>query len=132
MHIDDLKGVGIESERLNFKTIIVDPSDKNWIENIKKGIERTFQSKILKRLFKELWLQSDDCSKPIENMWFSIQEVAKCTGNKRKEIRKYLNLLIDNNYIELMSKESLLYEFTKKGKAIKTNLEIESIIKNIG
>jgi len=132
LHIDDLKGVGIESERFNFKAIIVSPSDTNWIENIKSGIERTFELKILKRLLKELWLQSDDCSEPIENMWFSIQEVAKSTGNKRKEIRKHLNLLIDNKYIEIKSEEPLLFEFTEKGKAIKTDSEIEKIIKNVG
>ena len=39
LHIDDLKGVGIESERFNFKSIIVEPSDKNWIEKIKRGIK---------------------------------------------------------------------------------------------
>ncbi|WP_179008377.1 hypothetical protein [Winogradskyella forsetii] len=39
LHIDDLKGVGIESERLNFKAIIVEPTDKNWIEKIKNGIK---------------------------------------------------------------------------------------------
>ncbi|WP_271768101.1 hypothetical protein [Aquimarina algiphila] len=132
LHIDDLKGVGIESERFNFNAIIVNPSDKNWIENIKSGIERIFELKILKRLLKELWLQSDDCSEPIENMWFSIQEVAKSTGNKRKEIRKHLNLLIDDKYIEITSEEPLLFEFTEKGKAIKTDLEIEKIIKNVG
>ena len=36
LHIDDLKGVGIESERFNFNVIIVEPTDKNWIEKIKK------------------------------------------------------------------------------------------------
>lgn len=39
LHIDDLKGVEIESERFNFKTIIVEPNDKNWIEKVKIGIE---------------------------------------------------------------------------------------------
>tara|TARA_R110002051_G_scaffold323094_1_gene415632 strand:- start:1674 stop:2123 length:450 start_codon:yes stop_codon:yes gene_type:complete len=39
LHIDDLKGVGIESERFNFKAIIVEPTDKNWIEKIKSGIK---------------------------------------------------------------------------------------------
>jgi hypothetical protein len=39
LHIDDLKGVGIESERFNFKVIIVKPTDKNWTEKVKKGIE---------------------------------------------------------------------------------------------
>lgn len=38
LHIDDLKGVGIESERLNFKAIIVEPTDKNWTDKIKNGI----------------------------------------------------------------------------------------------
>ena len=39
LHIDDLKGVGIESERFNFKAIIVEPTDKNWIEKIKVGVK---------------------------------------------------------------------------------------------
>jgi hypothetical protein len=39
LHIDDLKGVGIESERFNFKSIIVEPNNKNWIEKIKSGIK---------------------------------------------------------------------------------------------
>ncbi len=40
VHIDDLKGVGIESERYNFKAIIIEPSDENWVENIKNNIQR--------------------------------------------------------------------------------------------
>ena len=39
IHIDDSKGVGIESERHNFTAIIVQPTDKNWIEKIKKEIK---------------------------------------------------------------------------------------------
>ncbi|PKV48865.1 hypothetical protein ATE84_0880 [Aquimarina sp. MAR_2010_214] len=39
LHIDDLKGVGIESERYNFKAIIVESTDKNWIEKIKSEIK---------------------------------------------------------------------------------------------
>ncbi|GAA3642287.1 HAD family hydrolase [Flavivirga jejuensis] len=39
LHIDDLKGVGIESKRFNFKAIIVEPTDKKWIEKIKNGIK---------------------------------------------------------------------------------------------
>ncbi len=38
LHIDDLKGVGLESERFNFKAIIVEPTDKNWTDIIKNGI----------------------------------------------------------------------------------------------
>lgn len=39
LHIDDLKGVGIESKRFNFRAIIVEPNDKNWVEKIKNGIK---------------------------------------------------------------------------------------------
>jgi len=38
LHIDDLKGVEIESERLNFKAIIIEPTDKNWTDKIKNEI----------------------------------------------------------------------------------------------
>ena len=64
-----------------------------WIEKIKSGIEQKFELKILIRLLKEIWLQSDDCTEQIQNIWFSIQEVSKYTGYKREEIRKYLNLI---------------------------------------
>jgi len=83
----------------------------------------------MKRLFEELWLQSDNCVDPIENMWFSIQEVAKSTSNSREEIRKYFNLLIQKEFIRNISKEPLLFEFTDRGKRIKTNLDIEELIK---
>ena len=39
LHIDDSKGVGIESERYNFKAIIIDPTDENWIENVKNKMK---------------------------------------------------------------------------------------------
>ncbi len=131
LHIDDLKGVGIESERYHFKAIIIEPSDKNWIEKIKSEILHTIKLKTLKSLLKELWLHSNNGTKPIQNIWFSIQEVAQSTGNTREEITSYLNLLIDNNYVENTSKEPVLFEFTKKGQMIKTDLEIEKIIKNV-
>ena len=40
IHVDDSKGVGIESEKFNFKVIIIEPTDKNWIERIKSEINR--------------------------------------------------------------------------------------------
>ena len=39
IHIDDLKGVGIESEKYKFKAIIIEPTDNNWIEKILNDIE---------------------------------------------------------------------------------------------
>uniref|UniRef100_UPI00404A9D91 HAD family hydrolase n=1 Tax=Flavobacterium sp. TaxID=239 RepID=UPI00404A9D91 len=40
VHIDDSKGVGIEAEKFNFKAIIIEPTDKNWIEKVKKEIKK--------------------------------------------------------------------------------------------
>ena len=39
IHIDDSKGVGIEAEKLNFKAIIIEPSEINWVEKVKNGIK---------------------------------------------------------------------------------------------
>ncbi|PWJ28853.1 hypothetical protein BC781_11512, partial [Sediminitomix flava] len=39
LHIDDLKGVEIESERFNFNVIIIDPSDLEWSLKIKNKIK---------------------------------------------------------------------------------------------
>jgi hypothetical protein len=44
LHIDDLKGVGIESERFNFKVIIVETTDINWTEKIKNKIKTSANS----------------------------------------------------------------------------------------
>ncbi|MBW1296299.1 HAD family hydrolase [Aquimarina litoralis] len=38
VHIDDLRGVGIEAKRFNFNVIIIEPSDKNWAERIKNEV----------------------------------------------------------------------------------------------
>ncbi len=39
VHIDDLKGVGIESQRHNFKAIIIKPSTTDWISIISNEIK---------------------------------------------------------------------------------------------
>lgn len=41
IHVDDLKGVGIEAEKLNFKAIIIEPNDENWCTKIKNEIALT-------------------------------------------------------------------------------------------
>lgn len=87
--------------------------------------------KTMKTLFEQLWLQSNNCSEPIQNMGFQIFEVSKMTYNSKKEIMRYLNLLIDKNYINRISDEPLLYEFTESGKKIKADSEIEKTIKNV-
>ena len=91
----------------------------------------TLRFKTMKRLLRELWLQSNNCSAPIEHIWFSIQEVGKSTNSSRREIKIYLNLLIDRGYIKKVSITPLLYEFTDKGKTLKKDADIENIIQNV-
>ncbi|CAL2077885.1 HAD family hydrolase [Tenacibaculum sp. 190524A02b] len=38
LHIDDLKGIGVEGRKLNFKTLIIEPTDKSWREKVKKHV----------------------------------------------------------------------------------------------
>tara|TARA_R110002033_G_scaffold140530_1_gene179329 strand:+ start:289 stop:774 length:486 start_codon:yes stop_codon:yes gene_type:complete len=98
------------------------------IEDLETG---KLRFKTMKRLFQELWRQSDNCSEPITNIWYPIQEVAKSTMNSREEIRRYLSFLVDKKYIKRISDEPLLYGFTESGKGIKTDSEIENVIKNV-
>lgn len=132
--------------RLLYKRIVEKPK-KSWFfgvskEKYEKYIMETYEIiedleteklcfKTMKTLFKQLWLQSNNCTEPIQNMGFQILEVSKMTYNSKKEIIKYLNLLIDKKYIIRISDEPLLYEFTESGKKIKTDSEIEKIIKNV-
>lgn len=86
----------------------------------------------MKRLFQELWLHSDNCVEPIEHIWFSIGEVAKSTNESREEIRtRYLNFLMEKKIVELVSWEPLKHRFTELGKKIKTESDIEKLIKNV-
>ncbi|WP_298529447.1 hypothetical protein [uncultured Christiangramia sp.] len=84
--------------------------------------------KTMKMFFNDLWFHSEDCSKPIEYMWFPIQETAKKTNNSISEIRKYLFYLIDLAIIKKISYEPLLFEFTDYGKKIKTDKDIKVIM----
>ena len=132
--------------RLLYKRIMEKPK-RSWLfgvskEKYDKFITETYEIiedletdklrfKTMKILFKQLWLQSNDGSEPIQNMGFQIFEVSKMTYNTNKEVIKYLNLLIEKNYINKISDEPLLYEFTESGKKIKADSEIEKIIKNV-
>lgn len=90
-----------------------------------------FQIEVMQRLFKELWFASDNCNSPIKHIGLHLSEVAKSTNNTRDEVREYVNLLIRQNYFELLSKEPLLFQFTEKGKTIKTQEDIEQILNNL-
>lgn len=39
IHVDDSEGVGLEGKKYGFKTIIINPDDKDWIKKIMKRIE---------------------------------------------------------------------------------------------
>ncbi len=84
---------------------------------------------IMKSLFRLLWLQSDNCKFPIQNMAYNLMEVGRMTNQTRYRIEDYLNYLIAQGFIELISDEPLLYQFTDKGKQIQNIDAIEEIIK---
>jgi hypothetical protein len=84
----------------------------------------------LYKLFKELWFHADNYSRPISNIGLRLLEVAKFTNNTTDDVREYFQILLDKNYIEIISKESLLYQFTEKGKSVKTLADMELIINN--
>lgn len=90
-----------------------------------------FKTETMRQLLKLLWLQSDDCSLPISNIGIQISEIAKMTNNSKNDIKKYLNLLIDKKYLEIISDEPLRIKFTESGKKIKNKSDIEQIISNI-
>ena len=132
--------------RLLHKRIMEKPK-KSWLfgvskANYEKYIMETYEIiedletdklrfKTMKTFFEQLWLQSNNCTEPIQNMGFQVFEVSKMTYNSKKEIMRYLNLLVEKNYIIKTSDKPLLYEFTESGKKIKADSEIEKIIKNV-
>ena len=87
--------------------------------------------KTMKSLLQQLWLQSNNCKKPIKNMGFNIFEVSKMTYDSINEIERYLNSLIEKKLIKKISNEPILYEFTLIGMKIKTDSDIEILLKSI-
>ena len=90
-----------------------------------------FEPQIMMRLFEELWMESRNCSEEIEHIGMVLFEVSKSTGQPKKTIRFYFNFLVNNQLIELISTNPLLYLFTEKGREIRTNEDIEKILKTI-
>ncbi|MCK9208320.1 MAG: hypothetical protein M0P66_14510 [Salinivirgaceae bacterium] len=90
-----------------------------------------YEIEIMKSLFRLLWLQSDNCKLPIQNMGYNLMEVGKFTGRTRDIIKHYLDYLIDQGFMELVSEKPLLYQFTDKGRLIKSMDDIEKIINNV-
>ena len=39
LHVDDSRGVKIEAEQNDFKVIIIETTDKNWIDKIRNEIK---------------------------------------------------------------------------------------------
>lgn len=85
----------------------------------------------MRTLLTELRIQSDNFSRPIKHIWYPIQEVARFTNSPHEEVKNSLRLLIDKGYLNQKSSEPLIFELTEKGKQVKTDKEIEEIIKEV-
>lgn len=55
LHIDDSEGVGVEGDRLNFNTLIINPNDKNWVDKVQRQVE----------IYTECSLQCPNCKTQI-------------------------------------------------------------------
>lgn len=83
---------------------------------------------VAQELLKHLWLESDNCTCPIKNAWFSVQEVSRSTRIERLEIVDCFKILLAKKVIEKISDEPLLFQFTEFGKSIKSIEDIEKYI----
>ncbi len=97
VHIDDLEGVGIESETHNFKTIIIKPTNEKWAEKVIKEIEfyenEYFNSihfermKMMQSYFKEM-SKSSNLYIPEYNATKTINSILESNCNVDTEIKK--------------------------------------------
>ncbi len=60
-------------------------------------------------------------------MGYNLMEVGKFTCQSKDIIRHYLDYLIDQGILELVSENPLLYQFTDKGRQIKSMDDIEKL-----
>lgn len=85
-------------------------------------------NEIMQKLLEQLWFQSDNCSSPIENAWFLIQETSKITGTKGQVVRDHFDKLIEGKIIEKISDEPLLFQFTDTGRKVKSSSDVEKYV----
>lgn len=90
---------------------------------------KELRPEIMHRLIKELWLHSNHCQDQIRHMGLIVSEVSKSTEQFRQIIYSHLQFLIDNGFLEFISNDPLLYQFTEKGKTIKTENDILEIMR---
>jgi len=101
IHIDDLKGVGMESEKYHFKAIIIEPSNTKWKEKIITEIEKETLKKDQKEFYKFnlIFLRNSKLilsNKKYQN-WKEIQTeyneyMTSLNFEKIKEIKEYLTI----------------------------------------
>jgi hypothetical protein len=84
--------------------------------------------KIMQKLLEQLWFQSDNCSSPISNASFLINETSKITGTKGQIVRRYFDKLVDGKIIEKISDEPLIFQFTAKGREVKSSSDAEKYV----
>ena len=85
---------------------------------------------VMFRLIRELWYDSEYCQKPIKNFGYRIFEVTKSNVDKITVIVHW-KFLLENGVIKEITKDPPVYEFTLKGKNIKTEKDIEEMINNV-
>jgi hypothetical protein len=84
--------------------------------------------KLIQKLLEQLWFQSDNCSSPIANAWFLINETSKITGAKEQTVREHFDKLIERKIIEKISDEPLLFQFTDTGRKVKSGNDSEKYV----
>lgn len=80
-------------------------------------------------LWNELEIQSQNRTRPIEHIWYPVQEVVKVTGIKRESVQNVLKKMVELQLLVTNSPGSMMYEFTEFGKRIK-QAELEELFDN--
>lgn len=88
IHIDDSKGVGIESKEYKFNAIIIEPTDKNWIEKILNEIEN-----YINQYFKTIHFER---MKMMESYFYKQSKINKLYISEYTASKK-INSILKNN-----------------------------------
>lgn len=83
------------------------------------------------KLFNQFWIVSENGENPIIHMGAITLETTKLTSKSKDEIHFYIQKLIKHQYIELYSKDPLIFHFTEKGKVIHSLEDISQMVKTI-
>lgn len=92
--------------------------------------ENELNPSIMFRLVKQLLLETADFKKPVVNLGTCFFEISK-GGISKEIILNHWSFLLEHDFVKQISEDPPEYQFTGKGKQLKTEKDVANAISGL-